>query len=57
MLQEFKKYIEENELITGKGKVLVAVSGGIDSMVMSHLFISAGIPAGIAHCNFHLRGR
>jgi tRNA(Ile)-lysidine synthase len=57
MLQEFRKYIEENELITGNGKVLIAVSGGIDSMVMSHLFISAGIPVGIAHCNFHLRGK
>jgi tRNA(Ile)-lysidine synthase len=57
MLQEFRKYIEENDLITGKGKALLTVSGGIDSMVMCHLFISAGIRAGIAHCNFHLRGK
>lgn len=57
MLQEFRKYIEENDLLTGKGKVLVAVSGGIDSMVMSHLFISAGIQSSIAHCNFQLRGK
>jgi tRNA(Ile)-lysidine synthase len=37
-------------------KVLLAVSGGIDSMVMAHLFFKAGIPFGIAHCNFGLRG-
>lgn len=37
--------------------VLLAVSGGIDSMVMAHLFRSAGIKTGIAHCNFSLRGK
>jgi len=36
--------------------VLLAVSGGMDSMTMAHLFICAGIPAAIAHCNFSLRG-
>lgn len=35
---------------------LLAVSGGLDSMVMSHLFLAAGIPFAIAHCNFGLRG-
>jgi tRNA(Ile)-lysidine synthase len=34
----------------------MAVSGGIDSMVMAHLFIKSGIKTGIAHCNFSLRG-
>jgi tRNA(Ile)-lysidine synthase len=36
--------------------VLLAVSGGIDSMVMTHLFIKADYNIGIAHCNFSLRG-
>jgi len=35
---------------------LLAVSGGLDSMVLSHLFLDAGIPFAIAHCNFGLRG-
>jgi tRNA(Ile)-lysidine synthase len=35
---------------------LLAVSGGIDSMVMAHLFITSGYRCAIAHCNFSLRG-
>jgi tRNA(Ile)-lysidine synthase len=37
-------------------KFLLAVSGGIDSMVMAHLFITAEYKCAIAHCNFSLRG-
>lgn len=37
-------------------KCLLAVSGGIDSMTMLELFRQAGITAGVAHCNFTLRG-
>jgi len=37
-------------------KILLAVSGGIDSVVMSQLFYQSGISFGIAHCNFQLRG-
>jgi len=35
---------------------LLAVSGGIDSVVMAHLFKKAGYNCSIAHCNFQLRG-
>lgn len=35
---------------------LLAVSGGLDSSVMTHLFYDAQISFDIAHCNFHLRG-
>jgi tRNA(Ile)-lysidine synthase len=56
MLEEFKEYIEQNGLIKGNEKILLAVSGGIDSMVMADLFIRAGKEPGIAHCNFTLRG-
>jgi len=37
-------------------KYLLAVSGGIDSMVMLHLFHSCGLQIAVAHCNFQLRG-
>jgi tRNA(Ile)-lysidine synthase len=57
MLNRFKKYLEENNLIRGKGKVLLAVSGGIDSIVLVHLFKQSNIEFDIAHCNFCLRGK
>ncbi|MDR2425140.1 MAG: tRNA lysidine(34) synthetase TilS [Prevotellaceae bacterium] len=37
-------------------KYLLAVSGGIDSMVMAHLFANSEYKCAIAHCNFRLRG-
>ncbi len=45
-------------LLPGNGAVLLAVSGGIDSMVMADLFLNSrfGFRISLAHCNFHLRG-
>jgi tRNA(Ile)-lysidine synthase len=57
MLNEFKKFIAENNLIKPGDRILLAVSGGIDSMVMTHLFLRLGNETGIAHCNFSLRAR
>lgn len=37
-------------------KLLLAISGGIDSMVLLHLFQRSNIPFAVAHCNFKLRG-
>jgi len=56
MFEEFKSYIISNKLLRKNDRILLAVSGGIDSMVMSHLFIRLGTDTGIAHCNFSLRG-
>lgn len=40
-----------------EGPVLLAVSGGPDSMCMAELFRCWGqVPFAVAHCNFHLRG-
>jgi tRNA(Ile)-lysidine synthase len=55
MYSKFIKYISENNLIKPHNRVLLTVSGGIDSMVMTHLFVRLNISAGIAHCNFSLR--
>ncbi|HQG35716.1 MAG TPA: tRNA lysidine(34) synthetase TilS [Bacteroidales bacterium] len=56
MLNEFLKYIESNNLASSNEKILLAVSGGIDSMVMAELFRHSPYITGIAHCNFKLRG-
>ena len=37
-------------------RFLLAVSGGRDSVVLAHLFVSFGLKFDIAHCNFRLRG-
>ncbi len=62
MLDRFIGYIEQNHLLpspSGRGgggeSVLLAVSGGRDSVCMADLFHRAGIPFAIAHCNFNLR--
>ena len=55
MINKFKKFISENNLIKPGDKILLAVSGGIDSMVMAHLFHQQDYKTGIAHCNFSLR--
>ncbi len=55
MLTEFRDFIRSNMLCQPSDRILLAVSGGIDSMVLLHLFFASGYKAGIAHCNFHLR--
>jgi tRNA(Ile)-lysidine synthase len=55
MLNEFKIFITENKLVKPGDRVLLAVSGGIDSMTMAHLFLRLGYKTAIAHCNFSLR--
>ncbi len=37
-------------------RILLTISGGVDSMVMLDLFVAAGYSVGVAHCNFQLRG-
>ncbi len=46
-------------LLPGGGAVLLAVSGGIDSVVMADLAVnsSSACTFEVAHCNFHLRGK
>lgn len=55
MISEFKSFIKENKLFSKKEKVLLAVSGGVDSVVMCHLFKKAKYNFALAHCNFQLR--
>ena len=70
MLKEFKSFVEKHNLIEKDDRVLLAISGGVDSMVLAKLLLisqqttdngqQSGFkvqsPISFAHCNFHLRG-
>lgn len=56
MLDSFLTFINQHTPDLKHQPTLLAVSGGIDSVVMVHLFHNLGLPAAIAHCNFGLRG-
>jgi tRNA(Ile)-lysidine synthase len=55
MLFSFKKFIKTNQLFQNSDKILLTISGGIDSMVMLDLFIKSNTKIAVAHCNFGLR--
>ncbi|MEI6764206.1 MAG: tRNA lysidine(34) synthetase TilS [Bacteroidota bacterium] len=57
MIARLKEYIRSQQLFAVGQRVLLAVSGGIDSSVLAQLFHTAGFSYGIAHCNFQLRGK
>lgn len=55
-LKQFQQYIKQQNLFQPKDKLLLAVSGGVDSVVLCELCKQAGYHFTIAHCNFQLRG-
>jgi tRNA(Ile)-lysidine synthase len=54
-LQQFTTFINQKDLFNPKDKLLLAVSGGVDSVVLCELCKQAGFNFAIAHCNFRLR--
>lgn len=54
--EKFFNNLKDNLAIPISDKILLAVSGGADSVAMLDLFSKSPYKFGIAHCNFHLRG-
>ena len=56
MVTAFKKHIAAHFPALADQKILIACSGGLDSIVLLHLLQRIGLTLGVAHCNFKLRG-
>jgi tRNA(Ile)-lysidine synthase len=54
-VQQFLLFIKQEKLLNSKERTLLAISGGIDSVVLAHLFSKSKLPFGIVHCHFGLR--
>lgn len=56
IIQKVAKYIEQQKLFGKEDKLLVALSGGADSVALLHILTTIEYNCEAAHCNFHLRG-
>ena len=56
MLELFKQHINQELPLLKECKLLIAISGGIDSVVLAHLCKVINLNFALAHCNFNLRG-
>lgn len=55
-VERFFSFINKHHLFEASDRILLAISGGRDSVFMAELFKQAGLRFAIAHCNFRLRG-
>ena len=56
LLAGIKEYIDSEKLFSSQERILLAVSGGVDSMVLTDLLCKLGYDLSIAHVNYQLRG-
>ena len=56
MLTAFKNHIEEQFPFLKNSRLVIAISGGIDSVVLAQLCHKLNFDFALAHCNFNLRG-
>lgn len=55
MQEKFDAFISENNLFCKTDRILIAISGGLDSVVLATLMKNSKYDVTLAHCNFHLR--
>ncbi len=56
MLEAFKQHLETHLGFLQDSRLLLAISGGLDSVVLAHLCHKIDLKVSFAHCNFNLRG-
>ena len=56
MQKAFINHIKQNLPFLKESKLLIAISGGVDSVVLTHLCKEVNLDFALAHCNFNLRG-
>ena len=56
LVQQFEQHWQQHLFPSTKATILLALSGGKDSMALAFLLKQSGHPFAIAHCNFQLRG-
>ncbi|MCE3226456.1 MAG: tilS [Bacteroidetes bacterium] len=57
MQKQFQSNIIKNQLFNKNSKLLLAISGGVDSVVLAHLLKEGNYEFSLAHCNYKLRGK
>ncbi len=57
MFKNFQNYINQNLPFLTESKLLLAISGGVDSVVLTHLCHKSKLDFALVHCNFNLRGK
>ncbi|WP_439151832.1 tRNA lysidine(34) synthetase TilS [Winogradskyella sp.] len=56
MLKALKNHIDTNLKLLNNSRLIIGISGGIDSVVLAHLCKKLNLDLALAHCNFNLRG-
>uniref|UniRef100_UPI0035665D38 tRNA lysidine(34) synthetase TilS n=1 Tax=Mariniflexile sp. TaxID=1979402 RepID=UPI0035665D38 len=57
MIHTFQNHIDSKLAFLKNSKLIIAISGGIDSVVLAQLCCKIGLNVALAHCNFNLRGK
>jgi len=56
LVKKVHQHIQQHRLIKDDDRLLLAVSGGLDSILMLEILHQLGFNITVAHCNFNLRG-